>query len=93
MMKASQQSSYGKTDDQTTPSTSNPRPPRQGVQSALSFYDRFGSAFSDSLNDYRSKAGQLEANLGWCFAANNAIAEPTAAVRLKLTRKTRSFSS
>jgi hypothetical protein len=53
----------------------------------LSFYDRFGSGFSGRLNDYRSKAEQLEANLGWCFAANNAIADPTAAVELKLYRK------
>jgi hypothetical protein len=55
----------------------------------LSLYDRFGAGFTGSLNDYRSKAEQLEANLGWCFAANNAIAEPTAAVKLKLTRKTK----
>ena len=41
------------------------------------------------LNDYTGKNEQLEANLGWCFAANNAIVEPTAAVELKLYRKTK----
>lgn len=53
----------------------------------LSFFDRPG--YTGTLNDYRTKAEQLEANLGWCFAANNAIAEPTAAVKLKLTRMTK----
>jgi hypothetical protein len=33
---------------------------------------------------------QLQANLGWCFAANNAIVEPSAAVELKLYRKGKS---
>jgi hypothetical protein len=55
----------------------------------LSFYDRFSSMFGGTVNDFRSKAEQLEANLGWCFAANNAIAEPIAAVKLKLYRKTK----
>jgi HK97 family phage portal protein len=50
----------------------------------LSYYDRGSMA---RLNDYRTKADQLEANLGWCFAANNAIAEPAASVKLKLYRK------
>lgn len=39
------------------------------------------------LNNYSSKQDQLKANLGWCFAANNAIADPTAAVELKLYRR------
>ena len=56
----------------------------------LSYWDRFGSGYGGRLNDYRTKAEQLEANLGWCFAANNAIADPTAAVELKLYRKTKS---
>src|SRR5215207_5164484 len=56
----------------------------------LSFYDRFGSGFGGRLNDYRSKTEQLEANLGWCFAANNAICDPTAAVEIKLYRKSKS---
>ena len=42
---------------------------------------------SGRLNNYDDKRSQLEANLGWCFAANNAIADPTAAVELKLYRK------
>jgi HK97 family phage portal protein len=45
--------------------------------------------FGGTVNDYRSKAEQLEANLGWCFAANNAIAEPTAALKLKVYRQTK----
>lgn len=45
----------------------------------------FGSA--GRLNDYASKPDQLSANLGWCFAANNAIADPTAAVQIKLFQK------
>jgi phage portal protein BeeE len=52
----------------------------------LSYFDRFGT-FAGRLNDYRSKSEQLDANIGWCFAANNAIVEPTAAVKLKLYRK------
>lgn len=39
------------------------------------------------LNDYASKQAQLEANLGWSFTANNSIADPTAAVEIKLFRK------
>src|SRR3954469_14460278 len=41
------------------------------------------------LNNYVTKRDQLTANLGWCFAANNAIVEPTASVKLKLYRKTK----
>src|SRR4051812_19367513 len=54
---------------------------------SLSFFDRTG--YTGTLNDYRTKGEQLEAKLGWCFAANNAIAEPTSAVRLKLIRRTK----
>lgn len=39
------------------------------------------------LNNYGSKAEQVAANIGWCFAANTAIADPCAAVTLKLYRK------
>ena len=53
----------------------------------LSYFDRFGSGFAGQLNDYRSKSEQLDANIGWCFAANNAIVEPSAAVKLKLYRR------
>lgn len=42
---------------------------------------------SANVNDYVSKSDQLAANAGWCFTANNAIAEPTAAVPLKLYKK------
>lgn len=38
-------------------------------------------------NDYASKQEQLKANLGWSYTANNAIADPTAAVEIKLFRK------
>lgn len=38
------------------------------------------------LNNYTDKRSQLEANVGWCFTANNAILDPTAAVPLKLKR-------
>lgn len=41
---------------------------------------------SGRLNNYTDKREQLTANLGWCFAANNAIVDPTAAVELKLYR-------
>lgn len=38
------------------------------------------------LNNYTDKRSQLEANVGWCFTATNAILDPTAAVPLKLKR-------
>jgi HK97 family phage portal protein len=53
----------------------------------LSSFDGYSSGLSGRLNDYVTKSDQLKANLGWCFAANNAIADPTAAVELKLYRK------
>jgi HK97 family phage portal protein len=46
--------------------------------------DGFGAGGSGRLNEYSTKQAQLAANLGWCFAANSAIADPTAAVKLKL---------
>ncbi len=47
--------------------------------------DGFGGLSGSSrLNSYANKQDQLAANLGWCFAANNAIVDPTAAVELKL---------
>src|SRR4051812_22875463 len=51
--------------------------------------DLSGFGGSGRLNNYLTKRDQLTANLGWCFAANNAIVEPTAAVKLKLYRKTK----
>lgn len=47
----------------------------------------FWGASGARLNDYRTKQEQLKANVGWCFAANNAIVEPTAAIKFKLMRK------
>jgi hypothetical protein len=41
------------------------------------------------INDYKSKPAQLSANLGWSFTANNTIVEPTAAVELKLYRRSK----
>lgn len=49
--------------------------------------DGFGFGGAGRLNNYTSKPDQLAANLGWCFTANNAIADPTAAVELKLFKK------
>src|SRR5690349_20226687 len=40
------------------------------------------------INEYRTKPDQLSANVGWCFTANNAIAEPFSAIQIKLMRKT-----
>jgi HK97 family phage portal protein len=54
---------------------------------SLSSIDGFGSGGSARLNDYATKSEQLKANMDWCFTANNAIADPTSAVALKLYRK------
>jgi hypothetical protein len=64
---------------------------KEYIPSLGSIYDGWGyGSTSTPLNDYTGKNEQLEANLGWCFAANNAIAQPTAAVELKLYRKSKS---
>lgn len=55
------------------------------IKSLNSVSDGWGS--SANVNDYLTKSDQLTANVGWCFAANDAIAEPTAAVKLKLYKK------
>lgn len=52
------------------------------------------SAFDESfdgngLQDYRTKAEQLSANIGWCYTANSAIADACASVEIKLYRKTK----
>jgi HK97 family phage portal protein len=39
------------------------------------------------LNDYATKLDQMQANIGWCFVANTAIADPCAAVEIKLYKK------
>lgn len=39
------------------------------------------------LNDYADKMSQLQANVGWSFTANTSIAEPTAAVQIKLYQR------
>jgi HK97 family phage portal protein len=46
-----------------------------------------GSLFGGRLNSYSSKVDQIQALTGWVFAANGAIADPTAAVEIKLYRK------
>lgn len=49
--------------------------------------------FSDDATDglgvteYKSKATQLKANLGWVYATNQVIADDCSAVRLKLMRR------
>jgi HK97 family phage portal protein len=64
---------------------------KEYIPSLNSLYDGWGYGSTGApLNDYVGKSEQLQANLGWCFAANNAIVEPTAAVELKLYRKTKS---
>jgi HK97 family phage portal protein len=63
---------------------------KEYIPSLSSIYDGWGYGSTGTpLNDYVGKNEQLQANLGWCFAANNAIVEPTAAVELKLYRKTK----
>ena len=63
---------------------------KEYIPSLNSLYDGWGYGSTGApLNDYIGKNEQLQANLGWCFAANNAIVEPTAAVELKLYRKTK----
>ncbi|MEA9985647.1 phage portal protein [Subtercola sp. RTI3] len=42
---------------------------------------------SGAISGYTDKPAQLAALTGWVFAANSAIAEPSAAVELKLVRK------
>src|SRR4051794_1124519 len=64
---------------------------KEYIPSVNSLYDGWGYGSTGApLNDYISMGAQLDANLGWCFAANNAIVEPTAAVELKLYRKSKS---
>ncbi|MGO4470345.1 phage portal protein [Arthrobacter sp. M-10] len=46
-----------------------------------------GMSVGGRLNTYADKPSQLAALTGWVFAANSAIAEPCAAVELKLYRK------
>lgn len=54
---------------------------------ALNPFD--GTSFGDTgrLNDYSTKMDQIQANIGWCFTANAAIADPCAAVEIKLYRR------
>jgi HK97 family phage portal protein len=61
---------------------------KEYIPSLNSLFDGWGYGSTGApLNDYVSMNAQLQANLGWCFAANNAIVEPTAAIELKLYRK------
>lgn len=48
---------------------------------------RFPGGSSGRINSYDTKPDQLAALKGWVFAANSAIADPCAAVELKLYRK------
>lgn len=55
---------------------------------SLASQDPFmGGMGGGRLNSYSSKPDQLSANIGWCFTANNAIAEPTAAIELELYKR------
>lgn len=56
---------------------------------SLSYWDGYGGGVAGRFNDYLTARDQLSANVGWCFAANNAIVETAAAVELKLYRKRR----
>lgn len=54
---------------------------------ALSPVDGWQLDASGRLKNYGTKPEQLGANVGWCYAANTAIADPCAAVKLQLYRK------
>jgi len=54
---------------------------------ALSPLDGWSLNGTGRLQQYWDKASQMSANVGWCFAANTAIADPCAAVELKLYHK------
>ena len=48
----------------------------------------FGSGGTSARrNDYVNKGSQLQANIGWVFAANTAISEEASAVKIRLYRK------
>lgn len=65
----------------TTPVIGN----RKAFIPPLSNFDfGWGSGASGRLRDFKTKPEQIKANLGWVFAANNAIAEACAAVPLVL---------
>lgn len=50
------------------------------LSNTLDFYDLGGNR----IKDYKSKGEAITANVGWAFAANDAIARPMARVRLVL---------
>lgn len=54
---------------------------------ALNPFDGTSFGGTGRLNDYTTKLDQMQANIGWCFAANSAIADPCAAVEIKLYRR------
>lgn len=60
---------------------------KEYIPSLSSIFDGWGTDATGRLKHYRTKSEQLDANVGWCFTANNAIAEPTAAVEIKLYRR------
>jgi len=53
---------------------------RKEFVQALSPLDGWSLNGTGRLNQYTTTPQQLEANLGWVFAANTAIADPCAAV-------------
>lgn len=53
----------------------------------LTTFDGWGMDATGRLKSFKTKPEQLQANIGWVFAANTAIADPCAAVELKLYRK------
>jgi phage portal protein BeeE len=56
---------------------------------ALSPLDGWSLDGSGRLKQYDNKPEQLSANIGWCYTANTSIADPSAAVELKLFKTTR----
>lgn len=55
---------------------------------SLDMYDRLsGGVGSAHLNDYRDKLSQLQANIGWISAGNDAIVQSVASVQLQLFKK------
>ncbi|WOI85985.1 phage portal protein [Rhodococcus qingshengii] len=49
--------------------------------------DMLGSDAINDINNYRTKSEALTANLGWAYAANDAIVKPVSRIELVLYRK------
>lgn len=54
---------------------------------ALNPFDGVNFGGVGRLNDYATKQDQMSANIGWVFTANSAIADPCAAVEIKLYKR------